>query len=126
MKRRNFIGSLAALMCGAVGCKCLTTSKIEPDPFIKIYTKRNETVYSNNYSFIQQENCVYVKTTVESTYRTWIPIDFKLNQKSKDDMLKEINKYNVKWDMFEIIADNGKSNLYAVSDGENKEKAWGV
>lgn len=148
MKRRNFIGGLAALMCGAIaGCKCLATPKVEEsvkpwgkepvpmrfvngkwtaDPFVKIYTETNKITYYKKYRFTQTYSKVYC---IHEGWSHWeiIPIDFKVNQKSKDDFITELNKYNLEWNIFEIIADNGKSNIYAQAvDSKNNEKSWDV
>lgn len=129
MKRRNFIGGLAALMCGAVaGCKCLATPKVESDPFVKIYTEKGVTAHYKGYSFIQRDDHIYY--TVDY-YRTklgyygqgWtIPIDFKSNQKTKEQFVKEcekfyklaLNPHVANYELIEFVCDNGKSNLFAV------------
>ena len=153
MKRRNFIQCIAALpIVGVVPTVIANTTENkyakyarfpvdvsttiyigEPDPFVKIYTKQGEMVSYGDHSFHQLGNGVHYSKNLYKNGKLYfieyqyIPIDFNQNQKTKLEMINELNKYNVKWDMFEIIADNGKSNLYAQAiDSKNKEKAWGV
>ena len=151
MKRRNFLKSAVAALVGTAGCKCLVAPKAEEsvklwgkepvdmvfvngkwttDPFIKINLIKNKTTYYNNFYFTQiSENHVLVadKESVDKKHRQFVPIDFKTNQKSKGDFITELNKYDCKWDIFELIADNGKSNIYAQAvNSENNNKAWGT
>jgi hypothetical protein len=130
MKRRNFMGGLAALMCGAVaGCKCLAESKVEPDPFTKIYLSKGQTVHYKTHSFTQKDDytIIYTKDYFKNTdwyyghYQS-IPIDFKDKQFSKKEFVKKceefykltLNPYVADYELLEFICDNGKSNLFAI------------
>ena len=91
------------------------------DPFIKVYTSQDKIVKYKKHAFKQRENYVlhYIKDSTKTYWNCYIPLDTKVNQKTKEDMLKEMNKYkNINYECFELIADNGKSNLYAVCDND--------
>lgn len=131
MKRRNFIQCIAALpIIGVVP----TVAADITDPFIKIYTNKNSFVVYKNFKFYQSDNNIHILEFKNQIFphgltigSITIPIDFKMNQKTKDEFINELNKYKGEWKIFELIADNGKSNIYAqIIDSKNKEKAWGV
>ena len=130
MKRRNFIQCIAALpIIGVVPTVVANTT----DPFVKIYTKQSEMVSYGDHSFHQLCNGVHYSKNLYKNGKLYfieyqyIPIDFNQSQKTKLEIINELNKYNVKWDMFEIIADNGKSNLFArASNTKNKETMIGI
>lgn len=134
MKRRNFIQCIVALpIVGLVPTVVTNTA----DPFIKVYTYKNSSVIYENFKFYQSDNNIHIREYEDKIFphglhtglknSITVPIDFKINQKSKDDFITELNKYDCAWHVFELIADNGKSNIYAQTvNGKNKEKAWGV
>lgn len=90
------------------------------DPFIKIYTSQDKIVKYKEHTFKQSENYIlhYITNKYKTFWNCYIPIDTKANQKEKKDMLREINKYRFDYECFELIADNGKSNVYAVCDND--------
>lgn len=123
MLRRSFLGavlsSIPLLQAQAgliwVGDKCIK------DPFIKIYASEDKIVKYKKHNFKQRGNYIlhYIGDSPKTYLDCYIPLDTKANQKDKEDMLKEINKYkNIDYECFELIADNGKSNLYAVCDND--------
>lgn len=90
------------------------------DPFIKVYTSQDKIVKYKKHAFKQRENYVlhYIRNQGQIKWSNTIPLDTKVNQKTKEDMIKELSKYKFKYECFEFIADNGKSNLYAVCDSD--------
>lgn len=135
MKRRNFIQSIGIIPIVGLSSTLLGKDIVQNkyDPFIKVYTHKNSSVIYENFKFYQSDNNIHAIEFKDKIF-PWhikssitIPIDFKVNQKSKDEFINELNKHKVEWKIFELIADNGKSNIYAqMVDGKNKEKAWGV
>ena len=93
------------------------------DPFIKVYTSQDKVVKYKKHAFKQRDNYIshYITNKHKTFYNCHIPIDTKANQKEKEAMLREINKYRFDYECFELIADNGKSNLYAVCDNDKFE-----
>jgi hypothetical protein len=122
--RRSFLGAVLSsipLLQAQAGLIWIGDNYVR-DPFVKVYTKLNKTVKYQNHEFFQTENFIGHSLSTDSYVGKWttsIPISAKINQKTKGDMIKEMNKYkNIDYECFELIADNGKSNLYAVCDND--------
>ena len=137
MLRRSFLGAVASVLVTPLAIlkgSTQNTTKEGPlliindesakrtlswgdyKPFIKIYTKDGLVIKYKKYNFKQRNNRIYCYRDCDPTLQHLVPISIKIDQKIKDDFLKELAK-DKRYDnatLFEIIADNGKSNLYAI------------
>lgn len=143
MRRRSFLGALGSILLtptisvfgkskndewkkGPYDFILDNTKKVWIiDPFIKIYTEEDKLTIFNKHHFFQQSNYIlhYIpykisENTSVTNWSTYIPLDIKVNQKTKGDMITEISKSRINYEFFELIADNGKSNLYAICDND--------
>lgn len=138
MKRRIFLGTVAAATASVMTPftnKVLADPKnkydkylkfpvdvsttIEFDPFIKIYIKKSLTInYGGIHKFYQHcDNSITYTQNIDNISKSewFIPLDSKDNQKSKEDMIKNTKTWKCKnITYFEIITDNGKSNLFII------------
>ena len=136
MLRRSFLGAVGLGLASLAGCKVSGNSSIklkspvvgdgyglDYDPFIKIYTKKGFFTKYEAHRFFQSNTDISYHKEIDGVIipntGCWIPLETKNNQKNKDDMIKAVKKgwKNKDITYFEIIADNGKPNLFAIGAG---------
>lgn len=123
MLRRSFLGAVLSSvpLLGAQASLIWVGDNYIRDPFIKICISQDKIVNYNNHLFTQSRGKYvlhYIRNQGQIKWSNTIPLDTKVNQKTKEDMIKELSKYKFKYECFEFIADNGKSNLYAICDND--------